>query len=861
MRLTAALPSVAALLGLALLGPSPGAAQAAPAGQPDTAEAVLVELELGRITSRTVDAFRLHDDVLVPLAEVLELAEVRHSVSDSGVIEADLQPQNLLLRLDPAAGTLYLGKKRVPLSPALLRMQGIRAYVSLELLSHLLGLDLATSWGDLRVTILNPEALPIGARVAREEARQRLAASRPPQPDLDLRLDRRRWNGLTVEYSIMSPSSDPVGSGAYTTRVGSNALGGALELGLASQAGAGPRAEASWTGVWREQRYLRQVRLGDGLATGPRPRSMEGVSLTNAPYLRPTALGQITYAGDLGPGWQLEAYRGGRLIGFDSVNALGRFSMDVPVQYGDNPVDFVAYGPFGEVKRFDRSYRVLDDILPGNRFEYGLSAGACRTTRCQATANLDLRYGLNQRWTVQAGMDQFWRAALPSLFHPYLGITGSLGNAWGVQLEGVLHAVARAGLLYQPSASLQTTLEYNRFARNVEQPILTPDGRRSQWTATASYLPFSQSSSLTLDASLDRISALNGRSTSGRFGISFFTAGMRILPSLRLQRDALTNGVQIDHSYLGINTFILPHPALGSFLGRFSARTTLETEGMLRPVSASLYLARQVSRGVRVEGGMGWQRGVGPTLLLTVSTNLSAFRAYSTLTAPPSGPASATQYLQGSAVYDRAQGGVTFMPDPAIERAGLSGHVFLDANANGRFDAGEELLPGVRVRAGYSSAVADSSGEYRIWNLVPFEPVLLTVDTLSLPSPLWVPAFAAARVEPGPNQYRTLDIPVVPGGVVEGRLVRETPTGPQPMGGVEVVLRELSTGHRRTLVTFSDGEIYGIGIRPGRYEMTADPEQLRRSGLRSVPVQFTLPASIQGATVEGLELRLVSGNN
>jgi hypothetical protein len=395
----------------------------------------------------------------------------------------------------------------------------------------------------------------------------------------------------------------------------------------------------------------------------------------------------------------------------------------------------------------------------------------------------------------------------------------------------------------------------------VEQPILTPAGRRSQWTATASYLPFSQSSSLTLDASLDRISALNGRSTSGRFGISFFTAGMRILPALRFQRDVLASGAPSNHSYLSVNTFILPHPSLGPLLGRLSARTTLETEGSLRPVSASLYLARQVSRGVRIEGGMGWQRGAGPTLLLTVSTNLSALRAYSTLTAPASGPASATQYLQGSAVYDRAQGGVTFTPEPAIERAGLSGRVFLDANGNGRYDTGEELLPGVSVRAGYSSAETDSSGEYRIWNLVPFEPVLLTVDTLTLPSPLWVPGFAAARVEPGPNQFRTLDIPVVPGGVVEGRLVRDTPAGPQPVGGVEVTLREQATGRRRTLVTFSDGEIYVIGIRPGTYEMTVDAEHLRQSGLRSVPVQFTLPASIEGATVEGLELHLIAGGD
>ena len=44
---------------------------------------------------------------------------------------------------------------------------------------------------------------------------------------------------------------------------------------------------------------------------------------------------------EVAPLFKLEAYRGGRLISFDSVNALGQFSLDVPIQYGENPVDFI----------------------------------------------------------------------------------------------------------------------------------------------------------------------------------------------------------------------------------------------------------------------------------------------------------------------------------------------------------------------------------------------------------------------------------------------------------------------------------------------------------------------------------------
>jgi hypothetical protein len=144
--------------------------------------------------------------------------------------------------------------------------------------------------------------------------------------------------------------------------------------------------------------------------------------------VRPSLFGSVPFTGQLGTGWTLEAYRGGRLIAFDSVNALGQFSFDLPVQYGENPVDFVAYGPFGEIREFNQAYRIRPDLLQQQTFEYGLSAGACRTDRCEATANVDLRYGLSNRWSARAGLDQFWRDSVHNLTHPYVGITGAISN-------------------------------------------------------------------------------------------------------------------------------------------------------------------------------------------------------------------------------------------------------------------------------------------------------------------------------------------------------------------------------------------------------------------------------------------------
>ena len=154
--------------------------------------------------------------------------------------------------------------------------------------------------------------------------------------------------------------------------------------------------------------------------------------------------------------------------------------------------------------------------------------------------------------------------------------------------------------------------------------------------------------------------------------------------------------------------------------------------------------------------------------------------------------------------------------------------------------SGEQPLAGVRIVVGPIWSTSDSSGRYRAWDLLPYEPTIVAVDSSTLASPLWVPAFAAASVEPSPNRYRTLDIPVLPGGVVEGRV-----TG-QAMGGITLRLKHKASGEQRILTTFSDGTFYGIGIRPGDWELTVDPKCLEVLKAAAEPVTFTMVLKRRG---------------
>lgn len=825
-------------------------------------EPILLELQMGRLARQTVQAYRVRTEALVPLTQFLQLAEIRYRLSPEGQLEASVDPGNRRLVVDALRDTMSYGSHRVRIEPEFKLFRDAELYVGAERLSDLLGLRIEVNWSDLRVTLVDPGELPIGRRVRREATRQSfLRRGNGPRPDLSLGPERPYWDGLVFDYSFLAPSTDPVAGGAYTAALGADALGGSLELATASE---GPleagvtRVDASWTGVWRDSRRVKQLRLGDGVTTGPRLRTLRGVAVTNAPFLRPSRVGDAHYAGRLGPGWSVEAYRGGDLIAYDSADADGRFVVELPVRYGENPVDFIAYGPFGEIQEFNRTYRVLSELLPDRQFEYGASVGSCRSARCRATANLDLRYGATARWTVQAGFEHFWRDTLPDRFHPYAAVTGNPTNAWAVTAEAVARAFARGGLRYEPSLHLRLAAEYTRFADDTAAPLLITGTQRSQWGLFGFWRPVPRSGFFFLEASVDRTRTGTGALTRARLGASLQAAEARLLPFVRLNKSEPSPAGASARTIVGVNAFVLPRPQLGPVLGRLWLRSSLEASDS-GVTSASAFAARQFGTAFRLEAGVGWVRGsAGPTYTVVLTSNLPMLRSYTTVTAPADAPASATQYVQGSVLWDRATRGVTAAPGPSLERAGLAGRVFLDENGNGLLDPGEPGVPRVRVLVGSGSARSDSTGLFRIWDVVPFEPILVTLDSLSLESPLLVPAFATVSVVPGPNRFRILDIPIARAGVIEGRVVLAPPPPAERrgIGGVTLFLTDRRTGARRAITTFTDGDFYALGIKPGDYELTVEERVLEVLGVVAEPVRFTLAPTPDGGGRSGIEVVL-----
>jgi hypothetical protein len=841
-------------LGLALaVAPRPAVAQVADS----SLEASLLDVRLGQVASRTLPALRIGEEALLPLAQFFDLAEVKVSLDPAGRATAVLEPEGITIAVDE--GSARANERFIAVPAGYARFRDGDLFLAASVLAALIESEIVVDWASLEATVVDPSRFPVAERDRRARARAALASHDPGADATRLvRPARRAWDGFVLDYSWFAPSSDLVGGSSYAVAAGADVAGGSLEASVRSNGRAGDGdvdVDGSWLGVWRGNRSIQQLRLGDGPASGPRPRNVRGVYLTNAPYVRPSLLGTYAYNGRLPAGWEIEAYRGGQLVGLDSVLGDGSYAVEVPVLFGENPVEFVAYGPFGERQTFSRTYRAHAALLPAGRAEYAASAGACRFSPCAGAANADLRYGLSRRWTANAGMEQIWRDTLPDLSHPYVSATGSLTYAWSMQAEAVANALLRGGLAFEPNLNVRVSADYTRFDRDVVASFANPLGRRSQLRLATFIRPDLRRDYFYLDATGELATRADGTSMRLHGGVSAKVGGLRVQPYARLEREAPHAGTATSRAFAGLTAFLIPSGRVGPVLRNSWFRASYESEGLSSPRLATLSVARPLLTSLRIETGISWIRGSGaPTFTLTLASAFDVLRSFTSVSAQSGSATSMTQYLQGSLLYDRRRG-VTFDAGPSLQRAGIAGTVFLDRNGNGVRDDGEDALPNVRVQVGTGSAVTDSAGEYRVWDIVPFEPVVVAADSMSFESPLWVPGDEVLAVMPSPNHFTSVDVPLSTGAVIEGKVVREFGGALQGVPGVTLELKETGTGRLRRVVTFTDGAFYLLGVRPGEYELVVGSRTLQLLRQTAEPRRFTVTP--EGTVAGDLDILLV----
>jgi hypothetical protein len=210
-------------------------------------------------------------------------------------------------------------------------------------------------------------------------------------------------------------------------------------------------------------------------------------------------------------------------------------------------------------------------------------------------------------------------------------------------------------------------------------------------------------------------------------------------------------------------------------------------------------------------------------------------------------------------VATRPSGTLIVTRHPLAQDGAVMARVFEDANANGRFDPGEDkLLDRVRILVDgrpERGLASSEDGTVLLEGRTAGRAIVLGVDPMSLGDPFLIAQDAGVRIQVRPGGIRWLNVPVVMGGEVAGTVRVLDGVSSLPVAGVELELVDAEGVIRRRVRTQSNGYYLIEQIAPGRYQLVPSAGQ-RVDGVAVSALSRRVVVGVDGSVLEGIDFVL-----
>jgi len=527
-----------------------------------------------------------------------------------------------------------------------------------------------------------------------------------------------------------------------------------------------------------------------------------GAMVTNRPVERSERFDRIDLRGELPRGWDAELYRNGQLLAFAQDRADGRYEfLDVALQYGQNRLEVVLYGPQGQIRRDVRSVPVGFDSIPPRRWFYW--AGINQDGRDLINLSRSPQFG-NGGWRGTVGVERGLNAKTSFAVFAHSLVLNGLGRQTYVE-AALRRALGSALVEVSGSATTQGGMaaraqiigELGRNRYTIET-IWARDFRSDRIQADVTGLH-----SVTFDRVFGNGRAsiplsVTARLTTRRTGDDTIDVATRI--SANLGRVALTGELRWrdDMRRFGpdppgvMDAGLLANFRVGRVRLRGEARFRLSPD--TRFDSATLIgewsAGNDPDRGTAWRAELGYDNGLGRgRAALGYVRRFRKFALTATAEAATDGSVAAGLNIAFSLGRNPRSTGpaIRMTADKLATRGSVLVRVYRDVNGNGRHDFAEPWERDVAVTAGRVpvDTPTDLRGEAVIDGLEPFQPVMIGIDTSSLPDPMVQPTLPGVVVVPRPGIIATVELPLVGAGDVDGILVRR---GGTAIEGVDLEL-------------------------------------------------------------------------
>jgi hypothetical protein len=799
--------------------------------------------------------------VLLPVRELIQHLGYTAAFSNGLLELPGLDGKRILF--DSRAGLIIVGNDTVQLAPAEIAIRPTGVFLRSSRLGTLVQGDLAFNAAALSMSISRRIPFPAQQRLIAEQRRAMLIAHQRrvtdevndsvPYPAI--------VGGGVLDWELSTVGADPRERSSARIRTAVAALGGDLAAGMTLETGTlGNDTIRDLTlryhRVFPRNRTVSQMRAGNIITNGIFARFVRGVEFTNRPYLQDHERGEVLLRPDLPAGWDYEVFQGNQLLGYSEPGA--RAAVSIPLRAGTTPVQVRMLGPAGEEIVFSTLvYQAPVSMLAKDRVEYVVAAGRCDGPWCTRFANADVRYGATSLITVGGGLEHVADSADAST-RAYALASFTTGTRWTGEIQLMPQALYSANVGYFPGEGSAAHLRASQ-SRPGFGPVSVISADRTRWDTELTWdqrLKPGSSSFLGWRMPFGNVrlgSAIAGSAAFGleRWRMSASGSDHRGWSELRLDREI--NAVRPTTISARTSQFV---PVT---IGSATYRPMINVSGGVGSIGVRLLeLGASVQpRGHHViSAAMLWTREQRqPSLTIGWSARLGAVQAGARIAAGRSG-ASTAATLSGSTAVSHA-GQLTTRPVAMSGYGGLHGVVFVDHDGDGRFSAGDEVVPDIALVAGGIAVSADARGRYFVWGLQPYAVSSIAVDSARIPDPSWSTAQAEIRVRPAPNVARRVDIALVQTREVVGSVIATQ--GVATAGGITLLITRLGSGETTSAVTFSDGQFYISRLRPGSYRLEVAPSSLQVLGARGQPadLNFTVHAGGHQIVVELPPIRLI----
>jgi len=819
-----------------------------------------VELRVKGVGNTPIEVIAIDTNIYLPVIEVLNFMGIWNSYSEAdSTITGFYKEPKTKYTINFASLKAKLNKKVFQMSPTDYLISQGKLYFKMDFINQFFNLGFKYKPRQLMIEEKLVPDLPKVKYYSNIKRREQQTKHRitMPSPDIEYGHSFSVFDGGRFGWNLSNRFSKyTYPYRHYSLIYGGGLLGGDLNLryfGVKRKY----RPYSEFRGQWRyplvDETFIRQIIIGDIVTEGFSSRLIRGLEISNKPLQQRYLFGYEDFEGRFTPDVDVQFKNTQGDLEYTRSDSLGRYFFHVPIYYGQGRIDLQSFDPWGFQESEKYRINLPFSIVPPGTVEYSLKFGRHRHIKKSYASAFNLQWGVTTNLTIGAAIDYIDLPKANNKFYPTLTSMARLGHGIILDISSTPFAYSNSSLRWLFGTDGELNLSSTYYAKN---NYFNPVNMKSRFDISTR-IPFFQGTGIQFVGSQTNHDKHYYRNSE----ISLYAYSRYFSPRFTSRwywryndsKTSLLNRMSI----LDLS-FTLPLGIFVYFEGSYDHLNK-------RTESIGLNVNKIIFKSLRLSFSHYKLPSFGTSI---TSLNLEYLFPFLRANAGVSqrSPSYREYTLGGSGAIDFSVRPTFLYFENNLSNKGYGGirlNPYFDSNNNGMQDPEEEVIKDAKV---YFSNYTRNSGvssmsinSFRLMKLPVYEQYDIGLDQNTLENPMLVSTSEVFRVYAEPDRIRTIDVPLVIGGTIQGTIkFRDQVLIAE---GIKIKLknRAKSGGKIYSTTSFSTGEYEFAAIPPGKYRIELDSDQLNTLGLKAQPTYYDVEihTTAEGEIVAGKDFTLV----